>query len=297
MKRRAPGWSLCVAALAFAGCGDGESPSDAGVDAPRPLAACESPGVSRSMVLSTYGFVRPDAMRGNSVEGFDLDGRVSTAGDIDGCRQSDFTDSRGVPGIDNQLARLLPVVDMMTGGAVDGLVQAAVNNGQLLIAITLEGVDDTVNDQCVSVVIQSVRGMPFVGSDMRIDPGQTYDLAPGERVTRTPARIRDGVLEAGPFDLPLPFAALDARFILDLRGARIRAVVRPDGSLSGIMGGGVPAVPLGETLIMYGIGSGLQQTLVGTLRLFSDLAPDASGMCTQISAGLRFDTRPAFVNP
>lgn len=249
------------------------------------------------MVLASYGFVRPDAMRGNSVEGFNLDGRVSAASDIEGCRQSDFTDASGVQGIDNQLARLLPVVDMMTGGAIDGLVQAAVNNGQLLISVTLEGLDDTRDDQCVSLVFQSVQGMPFVGSDMRIDPGQTFDLARGEMPTRTSARIRNGVLEAGPFDLPLPFAALDARFILDLRGARIRAVARPDGSLSGIIGGSIPSVPLGETLIRYGIGAGLQQTLVGTLRLFSDIAPDANGMCTQISAGLRFDTRAAFVNP
>jgi hypothetical protein len=136
-----------------------------------------------------------------------------------------------------------------------------------------------------------------VGSDMRLDPGQTFDVAREDPPTRTTARIRNGVIEAGPFDLPLPFAALDARFILDLRGARIRATVRPDGSLAGIIGGGVPAVPFGETLIRYGIGADLQQTLVGTLRLFSDLAPNDSGMCTQISAGLRFETRTAFVNP
>jgi hypothetical protein len=34
------------------------------------------------------------------------------------------------------------VVDSMTGGAFDGLIQAAVNNGQLLVAVTLDGVDD-----------------------------------------------------------------------------------------------------------------------------------------------------------
>lgn len=281
------------------GCGDGgpSTGSDAGTDASRPLAACDSPGTTRAMVLSTYGFVRPDPMRGNSVDGFDLDNRVSSPGDPEGCRQGDFTSPDGIPGIDNQLARLLPVVDMMTGGAVDGLVQAAVNNGQLLISITLEGVDDPQNDQCVNVTVQRVLGMPFVGSDMRLDPGQTFDTSREDAPTRTRARIRNGVLEAGPFDLPLPFAALDARFILDLRAARIRATVRADGSIAGVIGGGVPSVPLGETLIRYGIGADLQQTLVGTLRLFSDLAPNESGMCTQISAGLRFDTRPAFVNP
>lgn len=275
----------------------GEDPAGAVTDAGRPLAACDSPGRQRSAVLVSYGFVRADPMRGGVVDGFDLDDRASTAGDPMSCRHADFTSPDGVPGIDNQFARLLPVVDSMTGGAVDGLIQGAVNNGQLLLAVTMDGVDDLREDACVRLTFQRVQGVPLVGSDMRIDPGQTFDLMRDEPVGRATARIRGGVLEAGPFELPFPVAVLDARFVMDLHGARIRARVGPDGSFSGVIGAGINWQAVGETIARYGIGEGLQSMLVGALRLFADLAPDSGGVCRQISAGLRFDARPAFVNP
>jgi hypothetical protein len=248
-------------------------------------------------VLVSYGFVRVDPMRAGVADGFDLDGHRSVMGDPEGCRHADFTSPDGVPGVDNQVARLLPVVDSMTGGAFDGLIQAAVNNGQLLVAVTLDGVDDLRDDACVTLTFQRVQGTPFVGSDMRLDTGQTFDLTRDEPITRTPGRIRGGVIEAGPFDLPLPFAALDARFIVDLRGARVRAQLRPDGSFSGVIGAGISWQEFGDTVSRYGIGAELQRSLTGALRLFADLAPDAEGVCRQISVGMRFDARPAFVNP
>lgn len=286
---------LLAVCACLGACGDGAAESAA--DAGRPLAACDSPGRQRAVVLVSYGFVRADPMRGNVVDGFDLDGRTSAAGDPAGCRHADFVSPEGTPGVDNQVARLLPVVDSMTGGAFDGLIQAAVNNGQLLVAVTLDGVDDLQNDACVRLSFQRVQGVPFVGSDMRLDPGQTFDLSREEPVTRVTGRIRDGVLEAGPFELPFPFAALDARFVLDLHGARVRARVGADGSLTGVIGAGLSWREFGETVTRYGIGAGLQSMLLGALRLFADLAPDDGGMCQQISVGMRFDARPAFVNP
>lgn len=283
--------ALCAA---LGACGDGATPA---ADAGAPRAACDSPGRQLGVILVSYGFARVDPMRAAVVEGFDLDRHTSGVGDPVGCRHADFTSPDGLPGIDNQVARLLPVVDSMTGGAFDGLIQAAVNNGQLLVAVTLEGVDDLRDDACVTLRFQRVQGQPFVGSDMRIDPGQTFDLSRGEPETRAAARITGGVLEAGPFELPLPVAALDARFVLDLHGARIRATVRPDGGLSGVLGAGISVREFGDTISRYGIGASLQSSIGGALRLFADLAPDDAGACTQISAGLRFDARPAFVNP
>lgn len=290
--------ALALALVAsLTGCGD-EPVTAATVDAGAPRARCDSPGRARTVVLASFGFVRVDAMRANVAEGFDLDGHVSATGDPVGCRHADFTAPDGTPGVDNQVARLLPVVDSMTGGAFDGLIQSAVNNGQLLVAVTLEGVDDARDDDCVTLVFQRVQGMPLVGADMRLDPGQTFDLMRDEAVTRAPARIRGGVVEAGPFTLPLPVAALDARFTLNLYDARVRATLRDDGGLAGVIGAGISAREFGDTISRYGIGEGLQMSIGGALRLFADLAPDeAGGACTQVSAGVRFDARPAFVNP
>lgn len=291
--RRALSLALCAL---LGACGDDNTAAatDAGT---RALAACDSAGRQRSAVLASFLFTRADASRGNVVDGFDLDDYVSSAGDIMGCRQADFTAPNGTRGIDNQIARLLPVVDSMTGGAFDGLIQAAVNNGQLLVAITLDRVDDLRDDQCVTLSFQRVAGMPFVGSDMRIDPGQTFDLQREQPVSRVEGRIRGGVLEAGPFTLALPITALDARFIITLHNARFRATVRPDGGLSGIVAGGVSVAEFSETIRGLTIRPEEMAAFTGALRLFADLAPDDGGMCQQISVGMRFDARPAFVNP
>lgn len=293
MRRRA---TLALCALLGA-CGDDGAAGASDAGASRPLAACDSPGRTRSAVLASFVFTRADATRGNVVDGFDLDGRVSTASDLQGCRQGDFTSPDGVPGIDNQIARLLPVVDSMTGGAFDGLIQGAVNNGQLLVAVTLDRVDDLRDDACVTVSFQRVAGMPFVGSDMRIDPGQTFDLMRDQPVSRVEGRIRGGVLEAGPFALALPVTALDARFTLNLHGARLRARVRDDGALTGIVAGGVSVAEFSETIRGLTIRPEEMAAFTGALRLFADLQPDMAGMCTQISMGMNFDARPAFVNP
>ena len=292
---------IALAAL-LASCGEAAptASTDAGA-APRdvraPLAACDSPGRQRSAVLATFSFTRADPMRGNVVDGFDLDDYVSSAGDIMGCRQADFTSPDGVRGIDNQIARLLPIVDMMTGGAFDGLIQGAVNNGQLLVAVTMDRVDDLRDDACVSLTFQRVAGTPFVGSDMRIDPGQTFDLMRDQPITRVEGRIRNGVVEAGPFDLALPIAALDARFVVNVKGTRFRATVRDDGAMTGILGGGISVMEFSDTIRSLTIRASEMAAFTGALRLFADLAAGADGMCTQISMGMRFDARPAYVNP
>jgi hypothetical protein len=264
---------------------------------PNPNAPCNSPGERRVVVLTTFGFARANAMRGDVVEGFDLDSHVSAAGDRVGCRQGDFTSPEGARGVDNQIARLLPIVDSMTGGAFDGLIQSSVNNGQLLVAVQLDGVDDLREDACVTLTFYRVVGMPFVGGDMRIDPDQTFDVDRAHPPARVPARIRAGVLETDSFELPFPVAALDARFTLDLHGARVRARVHADGSLTGVVGGGIVVQTFGETIQRFGIGAELQRIFLTTLRLMADLAPDSAGTCQQISVGLRFESRPAFINP
>lgn len=287
---RRPARPLVLALLAGLGVACGEAPDPA---AP----PCDSPGRRRAAVLSSFAFVRADAAAGSRVEGFDLDGRVSAAGEVAGCRQGDFVSPDGTRGIDNQVARLLPIVDAMTGGAFDGLIQSSVNNGQLLVALTLDGLDDLRDDPCVTLTFHRVTGMPFVGGDMRIDPDQTFDVDRAHPPTRVAARLRGGVVETDPFELPLPIAALDARFTLVLHGARVRLRLAPDGGLAGVVGGGIVVETFGEEIQRYGIGAELQRIFLTTLRLMADLAPDAGGVCRQISAGLRVEARPAFLNP
>ena len=96
----------CCAGLALAGCAPDASAG----------AACTPASNTQSTVMVRLGFVR-QGTDDPRVDGFDLYGRVSTTSDNASCRQADFTSHDGTPGIDNQLAKLLPIVDSMTGGA------------------------------------------------------------------------------------------------------------------------------------------------------------------------------------
>jgi hypothetical protein len=258
--------------------------------------ACTAESSSRSAVVAQLGFVRQSA-DGTTVEGFDLDGRVSTSTDAMGCRQPDFTSADGTRGIDNQLAMLLPVVDSMTGGALEGAVQGAINNGQQLLAMTLEGLDSACDDPEVTLVIQRVAGMPFVGADMRLDPGQTFDALRDAAPTRVAARVHNGELEAGPFTLPLPVAVLTASFTLNLYGARVRARLLADGGLDGIIGGGIDREEFMAQVRTLIIGQSLMNSIGAALSLFADLDPGAGGRCTRLSSAVRFSARSTFVNP
>jgi len=291
--------ALTLTAALLAGCGgdDGTAPPPGETAAQRRARLCApSTAPRRTVVVSRFGFVRAEMARPTVAAGFDLDGRVSTASDAMGCRQADFTSPDGAEGVDNQLARLLPIVDGMTGGAFDGAIQAAVNNGQLLLAVSVEGADDPTDDPCVSLVVERVSGMPFVGSDMFLDKGQTYDLQRDERVTRVDATLTNGVVEAGPFTLPLPLAVLDARLVLNLYSARFRGRMREDGGMEGIIGGGMSVEEFSMEVSRLTIPSGQMSAINTALRVFADLAPE-SGRCTQVSAGITFDARAAFVNP
>lgn len=273
------------------GCGD---------DAPDPFAAplpatCPATGREQSMVITRLVLIKQEPM--GVSPGFDLDGRVSGSDDVSSCRRRDLTSPDGVTGIDNQFSLLVPALETATAGALPALLQAAINNGQLMIALSVEGLDDRVNDPCVTLVFRRVQGSPFVGSDMRIDPGQTFDTMRDQAVTRVSARLRNGVIEAGPFFLPLPFAALDARFTIPLSGARIRLRLKDDDTFDGVIGGAIPAteiITISQGLTIGGELMGLVQRLVNSL---VDLDPDAAGNCRSLSAAIGFDARPAFVNP
>ncbi len=277
---------------ASSGCSD-----DSGVDpfaGPVP-AQCPTTSTEQSMILTRLVLLR-QPMPGIS-EGFDLDGRASSADDNLSCRRRDLTSPEGTPGIDNQFSLLVPALDTATSGALDAAIQAAINNGQLMVAVTIEGVDDQLNDPCVSLVFRRVQGRPFVGSDTRIDPGQTFDTLRDEPISRVTGRMRNGVIEAGPFPLGLPIAVLDARFVIQLQNARVRIRWRPDGTFEGLIGGCIDAAQMIATTQTLTIGSDLMGLVRRLILSITDLDPDADGNCRSFSAAVSFEGRSAFVNP
>ena len=100
-------------------------------------------GVSHTSIVSKLAFAR---QKEGVTSGFDVDGWVSDGNQTEqqdtlSCGQMDFENADGVQGIDNQLARLMPLLDTVTAADVNLIIKGAIENGQLLTTVTLDGVD------------------------------------------------------------------------------------------------------------------------------------------------------------
>lgn len=263
--------------------------------AEEPLLCTTEPGAHDTVILFRGITFTREAM--GTSDGFDLDGRNSDRSDVAACRKSDFTAPDGRTGIDNQISQLLPLIEEQTGGLrLDDVLQTAIDNGQLLIAFELIGLDDPMNDPCVTVRLRPVVGTPLLGTDGRVLPGQTFDIDPdGEVTTIEGAQLVDGVLTVGPAPVALPVQVLDARFTLHVEESQVRLARTDDGGWEGILGGGISV----DEMIMVAQGLTIPDDLMGAvmlvLRTYADLERDAAGDCQSISATLAVDGVTAFL--
>lgn len=260
------------------------------------LAACgsevEAPIESRSTVLQTLSFAREEP-EGVSM-GLDLDGFQSGANDGRGCNKPDFLDPQGRPGVDNELGRLLPLVDLAGEGALEGLIQGAINEGQLLVIL------ETQETEAGSLRVIARRGAdaPLLGTDGRILAGQTLGVAAddpilGEGLATLGA---DGVYQSAPFRLRLPIIVFSLLYVVDLPSAILRFAYNSDGTISqGLIAGGIPVTQLITILQQASEFGGDFEGLFGdALRSSGDLERDPNGNCTATSMAVGFDAVPAF---
>ncbi|MFM2163071.1 MAG: hypothetical protein RLZZ383_2583 [Pseudomonadota bacterium] len=257
-------------------------------DAPR----CDG-GESQAALVRELTFLR--ATDGVS-EGFDLDGAITDAGDTTGCGIPDATSPSGVGGIDNALASLLPFLEATEAAALEPLIAAAIREGGLMMVLRWAGIDDPDFDTCVTV--DAMSGLPpvLVGANGVLLPSQTIDIdgtAPTSSVVG--GTIEDGVLSAGPFALTIPFRVLDADIDLVLRDVRIELTPDGEDQWRGIVGGGVDVADILTSLEPLAIDGTLKAALGGLLGNAADLAPDASGACTRLSAQIAIEAVPVFL--
>lgn len=208
---RARTWIMMAALTGLAACGtdEGADDTDAGADTglnfdasgadtlevdEGPVGMCGPLAPTQVFVVSELEFVGEE---GGVTRGFDVDGYVSNGTDPNGCRKVDLVDPEGNEGVDNQFAYILPIIENTGGQALPGLIQNAINEGDILIVFEVESADDLTNDECVSLSIGRGEGAPFVDANGRIGDGQTFDrnleITPGRYEE---ARIEDGVLRA-----------------------------------------------------------------------------------------------------
>lgn len=255
-----------------------------------------------SAVVTTIGFA---ARNGDVVgelevsDGIDLDGNVSDRTDVDSCRKVDFVAPDGRTGIDNQFTFLFETVEEMAEeGTVEGIIQGSINGGRLLLMIEVDGVDDWIDDDSVSVRVFNAVGTPNLAADGYLVPDQTFDIDPDSPINEGTGRIVDGVLETDPFEVELPMAFFNVFFDLRLVGAQIRADIGPEGVTSGVMGG---AVTIDQILEIAAMADDMQEVqygglLMGVLPGMADMER-VDGRCTALSANLYFESRRAFLYP
>lgn len=255
----------------------------------RPDTCDDGSGQTERMLLKRITFARETD--GVSV-GFDLDGGDPALG---GCGVVDAVSPDGTEGIDNSLARLLPALDNTEAAALELVVEEAIHAGGLLVMLELGDVDDPYEDACVDLAVTGALGQPMIGADGEVLPAQTFFRDPDSSVSTVPeAQLIDGVLEDGPVDLELPFAFLDAEVTFHVNNGRFRMTRHDDGSVTGMVGGGVAIQDLSDLAHNTGIAEEVEQVLDSLLGIAADMAPDENGDCQQISVTIEFEAVPAF---
>jgi hypothetical protein len=253
---------------------------------------CDGSGDKLTWVIWELMLTRP---QDGISQGFDLDGRVSGDWDDDACNIPDYTRPDGTEGIDNAMALALPALEATEAGALEPLLNSQINEGSILLMLELSDLDDLVNDDCVTLDVGQATGMPLVGSDDRLLAGQTLDWDPeAPRFSLPDLVLRDGVLEAGPFELDIPFSVFNQEQRLVLHDAQILIALADDGTAGGTFGGGVEVEKLLEFTQQSNVDTEVFETLVSLIDLISDMAIDDSGTCQQISLNLDYQAVSAW---
>ena len=256
---------------------------------------CANESAPQYLLVRKATFARGDALTLIS-EGFDLDGTVTGPTDLTGCGVEDYTSPSGVPGIDNSIARLLPILETTEAAAIEPIIQDSINGGALLLMFGLHGVDDPLDDTCVQVEVLQGVGDPFVGADGWIVPGQTFDRDGTNPIQMTDVvPLVDGVVQAGPLEADMAFQVLDAYISFTMHTSMVQMWANDNGTWSGRVAGGVEIDALVAVATEQNVDPAVFELIDPVLKLAADLGPDETGTCTQLSMTLEFEAVSAFL--
>jgi len=245
-------------------------------------------------IVSQLGFGREEP-EGHSV-GFDLDGRISDEDDVDGCGVVDLTHAQtGEEGIDNAFAGLLPALELAGAGPLEDLIQASVTNSELLLLLEMDGLEAEPGE-CVSLTLSRAIGPARVGGDGMLLPGQTFDVNPEAPIGTIECATFDGSRLVGSgLEYRLPLNVFDEYIDLTLLDGSVEVVMHDDGTMSGVIGGGLSIAEVAETVAsLDGIGDQIPQLIGPLLDANADLNPTGFGSCQELSVVLTFGAISAF---
>jgi len=240
-------------------------------------------------------------------EGFNLDDLVTESGDEPGCKQADFVNAAGEMGIDNQLAKLAPVIEDLGGIELSDTIAEAIASGDVLILLELTDVDDFGDDGSIEVNFVFVEaeggGMPTL-SDPDCDPsmercsiagGQTFTPAAGAPDVTLDGEIDNGKLRiSGVPEIPI---AVDLEtgdpLELNVRDATLEADISMNALENGVLGGSLEVDQLvtSAAALLDGFDA---DTIRQILEPLADI--EAGQECDSISVGLVFEGVDATLN-
>ena len=256
---------------------------------------CSVSDAPQLLLMRTLYFELANA-EGTSL-GFDLDGITSVSGDGTGCGVVDYQGPEGQQGIDNAFTLLQPVLDSTEAkiSAIEGLVQDAIDSGQLLITLELGGVDEWEEDACVAGTVGKAVGAPMIGTDGLILDGQTFDRDPDvEPKPLSGGRINDGVLEARGLSFDLPVQILNANLVLPLRDGGIHLEASGVDTYTGVLAGKVSAAYMLSVAQTENVDPVVADLLGAVLAYNADLTDEDGTECGALSVTLGFEAVGAY---
>ncbi|NCG21124.1 MAG: hypothetical protein GWP91_19100 [Rhodobacterales bacterium] len=259
------------------------------------LSVCQTNSPTQVFLVRQALFAR--AVDGVS-DGFNLDEFVSSNGDREGCGVADYIDVGGLEGIDNAMAGLLPLLETTEASALEPILQESINSGAFLLMFEVTDFDQAEDGVCADVSVFKGVGQPMIGNDGWLLANQTV-----ERDMESPVNMAgegiyaDGSLTVGPIDkLALTLQVLDLDTVLEIFDARIRFEPQDDGTWRALMGGGLNVDDLIDVATLQNVDPEVFALIGPVLALLADLAPDESGVCTQLSVTLDLTLVPAFTH-
>jgi hypothetical protein len=243
--------------------------------------------------------------------GLNLDGTTDGRATPNSCEHPKFAGLNGEPAVDNQLYRALGCVRVYDGDirlkGGDTPAEQRTRRSLNLYLIELRGLDDLRNDDEVEVGIYSTDDLSLRSPSGTELPHQSFRVTSNPRWhTRTKGRLINGVLTTDVVEV------LYLSWLIPTTGAfgqasehefhdvRFQLSLRPDGTLTGIMGAYRPIENITtEGRCCKSMASVANHDCASEHKTFVAMAdghPDpVTGMCTMLSAAQRVEGIPAFV--
>jgi hypothetical protein len=261
-------------------------------------------GESHGYVVASLDVARQtenEELRGFNLDGLDSDGDRNTTEDAP-CQPEhlDFTAPDGDTGVDNQFAVLAPDLEDTAGFDIKMSAQDAINSGDLLLLLEVEGVNEFGNDDSVRLNFylgyMGEMEMPAL-SDGTLEAGQTIDVnsMPGVPIVSINGQISNGTLMAGQLvdaDATVPLSIpFDEETTIDItiRNAAVEGSISAEAMTDGVIGGSLRKEELIETIQSIPQAQEFASLAEQLLNANADVESDSEGSCQSLSVGLVFE--------